>query len=742
MTDSFDSSSLVARYLPALRKLALVRRRGRVPFVQQTAATDCGAACLAMTLALHGRSVSVDDVRDAIGLSRHGTDALTMVEASRFFGLRGRAVKVREVDHLRYLEAGTILHWRFNHYVVLEGLDRRGVWIVDPAHGRRLISWGDLNTSFTGVAMTFVKGEDFEPQGARKSAIWHYLRQLKEHSRLLVRIVVTSIFIQLLTLSVPVLTGLIVDRVVPRGDLDLLKVLAVGAAGVVGFKLLSLLIRSFMLLFLRTRLDVRMSLRFLDHLVELPYLFFQQRSTGDLLMRLNSNSTIREILTSGAISAIFDGTMVTLYLALLLAANLKIGLLVALLAALQLTIFLITRRRQRDLMTESLQAQADARSYEVQLLAGIETVKSSGFEHRAVEHWSHLFVREVNVSLDRGRLEAVVNSLLDSLATASPLVVLIYGTSLVLSGELSLGTMLALNSLAQGFLSPVGALVGTAFQMQLLGGYLERLNDVFEAPREHEDTEGHPAPTLRGKIRLDEVTFRYALMIPPAVREVSLEIENGQMVAIVGHSGSGKSTLAGLLAGLYRPESGRIFYDEANIAEMDLRTLRSQLGFVTQHPYLFGASIRSNLSQNNPNIPLSRIFEACKLAAIHEDVIAMPMGYETVLADSGASLSGGQRQRLALARALVRQPKVLILDEATSSLDAVTEAQIQRHLAGLKSTRIVIAHRLSTIRDADLILVMDQGAIVERGSHDELIALGGKYQELVAAQLDKKRRRS
>ncbi|HEY9422889.1 MAG TPA: peptidase domain-containing ABC transporter [Thermoanaerobaculia bacterium] len=730
------------RRFPALERLALSGRRQRVPFVQQNTSSDCGAASLTMVLGYHGKHLRLDDVRKVTGFGRDGADALAILSAARVFGLRGRGVKVEEVDDLRFLPSGSILHWQFNHFLVFERLTPEGAELVDPASGRRRASREELGRSFTGVALTFEPGEDFEPQEGEGRRWDRFLRLLRDHSGVLKRVLVTSAMVQLFALAVPVLMGVLVDRVIPRGDLQFLGVLSAGLAAIVGFSFLSSLLRSFLLLYMRTHLDARMTLDFLDHLVDLPYAFFQQRSAGDLIMRMGSNATVREILTSGALSGVLDGFLVTLYLILLFVTSPSMGVLVLGLGGIRVGLFLFTRKKHRDLMSRSLQTEARSQSYQVNLLAGIETLKASGAEHRAVEQWSHLYVDVLNISLARGRLSAFVDSTLAALGMASPLVVLVWGGLQVLRGELTLGTMLAMNALAAGFLTPLSTLITNAFQFQLLGSYLDRIEDVFETPREQDPAAVKPAPRLKGGIRLDNVSFRYGPHAPWAVENVSVDIPPGRFVALVGRSGAGKSTLASLLVGLYRPSEGKILFDGTDLEELDLRSVRRQVGVVPQHPYLFGTSIRSNIVLSDPSLPLSRAVEAAKLAHIHEDVMMMPMGYETILADGGASLSGGQRQRLALARALVHRPAILLLDEATSALDTRTEREIQRELSALRTTRIVIAHRLSTIRDADLILVMDQGRLVEQGRHDELLALGGVYASLVAAQMEKERMRA
>ncbi len=455
------------------------------------------------------------------------------------------------------------------------------------------------------------------------------------------------------------------------------------------------------------------------------------------MMRMGSNTTIREILTSGVLSGVIDGALVFAYLGILAVMSGGMALVVIGLAVLHILVFLVLRKRQAELMAVGLVTQARAQGYQFELLNGVETLKAMGSEQRAVEKWTDLFVDTLNVSLDRGRLDALATSLTGTLRLASPLVILAFGAQQVMSGHLTLGTMLGLSALAGGFLGPLGNLVSTAMQLQLLGSYVARIDDVLETPPEQDRAKVRLAPALAGRLAVERVSFRYAPTAPLVVKDVSVDVAPGAFVAIVGKSGSGKSTMASLMAGLYRPDEGRILFDGLDAAELEARSVRRQLGIVVQRPYLFGGSLRSNIALADPSAPLDAVVEAAKRACLHDEIVAMPMGYETILVDGGASLSGGQRQRVALARALVRKPVVLLLDEATSALDAITEVAVQRELAALGCTRIVIAHRLSTIAGADLILVMDGGAIVERGTHAELLARRGAYAHLLAAQVDR-----
>jgi ABC-type bacteriocin/lantibiotic exporter with double-glycine peptidase domain len=477
-----------------------------------------------------------------------------------------------------------------------------------------------------------------------------------------------------------------------------------------------------------------MTLEFLEHLLDLPYAFFQQRSAGDILLRLGSGAQIRELLTSGAMAAMLDGVMVVLYFALLLAAAPVLAAIALGVALVQILVYARAGRLNAELSAEQLATQAKLSGFQVEMLAGMESVKSMGAEPRMSARFADLYVDVLNTALAKGRLTTNFGALVGSVSFAGPVVIVLSGAKLVLDGQLSLGSMLALSALASGFLGPVSTLVSTAMQLQLLSGYMARIEDVLDSPSERRRNAGGRGKALEGRIELERVAFRYEAQGALVLDDISLRIEPGEFVAVVGASGSGKSTLARLLAALYQPLSGQLLFDGIGSASWDPPELRRQLGMVTQDTRLFAASVRDNIAMLDPEVPLERIEAAARRAHIHDEVMALPMAYDSVLADGGASLSGGQRQRLSLARALLHEPKVIVLDEATSALDAITERHIQLELAGLRCTRVVIAHRLSTVVDADRIVVLERGRVAGIGRHAELLASCEVYRKLVEAQ--------
>ena len=721
----------------AVRRLLTHKGRQRVPLVLQLGATDCGPAALTMVLGFFGKHLSLAEVRKSLRAGRDGVDAAAIVRAARSYGLRGRGVRV-EVDALSHLPAGAILYWQFRHFVVYERTRSRHVDIVDPAFGRRSIPFKQFRECFTGVALVFEPSESFVKGDTRKTPVSRWLLQILDSRVLILRILTASIVAQVAVASAPLITRIVIDRVIPQSNASLLMKLFIGYCAFELVGVLASFVRAHLLIYLKTHVETNFTLRFLDHLMDLPYSFFQQHTTGDLMLRLSSNDVIRDLLTTAAISSLLDGATAILYCILLFAANARLAVCAMTLAFLRLCLLTVVRLRQKRLLEETLEMQGHLQTYQVEMLEGMETLKAMGMEVRASEHWVNLFIRGVNISVRRGRLDAAFDGSIGVIGSATTMIFLFYGTYIVLQGRLTLGAMVSIIALAAGLLTPLNNLITTVLQLQIAEIYLNRINDVLDtAPEQELRTTLAPA-SIAGRVTLNKVTFRYTDQGPAVVDEVTFTVSPGSRIALVGHSGCGKSTVARLLAGLYKPSSGSILYDSLRLDELNLRNVRSQIGIVTQDTQLFGGTIRRNIALSEPEMAIGRVIAAAKSACIHEEIMMMPMGYETVLTDRGLSLSGGQRQRLALARALANNPKLLILDEATSNLDALTEERVNRKLASLRCTRIIIAHRLSTIRGADMIVVFEGGRIVEQGRHDELVGSRGVYFGLISAQQDER----
>ncbi|WP_432993425.1 peptidase domain-containing ABC transporter [Dactylosporangium sp. CA-233914] len=703
--------------------------RRRVRDLRQVKAADCGAACLAMVLTHFGRPTGVRAMTAELGVSRDGLSALALVEAAGRHGLRARAFSMT-AQELATVPLPAVLYWNFNHYVLLERWGRRA-HLIDPVSGRRRLTRAEFDTGFTGVVIAFEPGPDFRPGPPEPAPPWRrrlLAAAVRRCRGLLAQIVLASVLLQVLGLAVPALSAVLVDRLLPGGAAGMLAPLGLAVGVAVAAQAVLGLLRAVLLLALRARADHDVTGGVVRHLFALPYRYFADRGSGDLVLRTQSVAALRELLSGHVLAALLDAPLMLGYLALVVWRDPAFGACLAGLAALQLALLLATRRRVAELAERELHATAKAQAELIEALGGIETLKAAGAEQRAVRRWEHLFAAQLNAATRHGLTRGALETGLGALQYLAPALLLLLGAQRVLAGALSLGTMLALCALATAALAPLQSIVDNLQQLQQSGAHLARLDDILDTEPE---PPGRTLPPPGGPIAVRGLGFRFDPRGPWVLRGVDFTVEPGQKVAFVGRSGSGKSTLARLLLGLDRPTEGRILHDGVPADTLDPHALRRRFGVVTQDPTLFTGTVRENIALTDPDAPLHRVAEAAMTAGLHEEIAAMPMGYDTVLVDGGG-LSGGQRQRLALARALLPGPSVLLLDEATSNLDPATEARVERQLAGLPQTRIVIAHRLSTVRDADVIHVLDGGRIAESGTHDELIALGGHYARMAS----------
>jgi ATP-binding cassette subfamily B protein len=715
------------------------RKRVR-PLVQMTE-VECGITCLAMILNYYGRPTSIGELRVQFGGGRDGLSALSIVKAARSYGLRVRAISLAHSE-FRRVTLPAIIHWQFNHFLIVERWSKKWVSVVDPAFGRRRLSSGEFDSGFTGVVITLEPGVNFERRPTfstvRTLSLKTYVQQfIGQAPGTILQILGASLLLQGLGLILPLLTKVVLDQILPSRMSNVMFALAVGMLLLLMAQATISILREWLLVYLRARIDIHMVLGSFEHLLKLPYSFFQQRSSGDLLARMSSNTVLRDTLSNQLISTMLDGSIVVIYLIILLWQSLPFGLLTLAVGVLQVILLMSTYHFARDLSNRELAAQGKSQGYLAEALAGIATLKAAGAEPRAFDRWSNLFFDQLNTSVRRSYLSTLVGTGLMTLRTFAPLALLWVGAMQVLNDSMTVGTMLALNTLAATFLAPLSSLVNSGQQLQLVQSHIERLADIMDSEAEQNMQLVTTPPKLTGSIQLEHVGFQYSPDAPNVLHDINVTIAVGQKVAIVGRTGSGKSTLGKLLLGLYVPTEGSVGYDGIPLRHLNYQDVRRQFGVVLQDAAIFSGSILQNIMLNDPEMSREKAVEAAKIASIHDDIMQMPMGYETVIAEGGSALSGGQRQRLAIARAIAHEPAILLMDEATSHLDVITEQKVAHNLQAFACTQIIIAHRLSTVRDADLVLVLDRGTIVEQGSHTELLQRGGYYTQLVQHQLVK-----
>lgn len=709
------------------------------PFVQQQSTSDCGAACLAMISQYWGKRFGMNFLREAAGVGRSGASLKGLAKAAEKLGYQATPVRA-SLSRLVGQKNPWIAHWKGDHYIVVYRVKGDKILVSDPALGKSQISRQEFLADWTGYALLLEPTEQLYQVPGEKRSLGRFASLLWPYRYLGLQIIFASVLIQIFALVSPLFTQIILDQIVVTKSQSTLNVMVIGALifGLWGMGISS--VRSYLLSYLSNRLDLTMISGFIKHALNLPLKFFESRRVGDIVTRVQENQKIQRFLIGQVMLSWLNLVSGFVYLCLMLYYNWRLTLLVLAIVPPIVILTLVATPLLRKLSRERFNAAADQNSTLVEMLTGISTVKAVAAEQELRWGWEDKLTHQLNVrfkgqklAINLGLLSGLINSLGGSL-------LLWYGASLVIQGQLSIGQYVAFNMMKGHIISPVMALVGLWDELQEVLISVERLNDVFNTtPEEADPASSMVLSQVRGEVRLDNVTFRYDSEAERnALQNISLEVSVGQTLAIVGRSGSGKSTLVKLLQGLYYPTSGQIWIDGHELQHLSLQSLRSQLGVVPQDCFLFSGTILENITMHRPDFSLEQVIETAKLAEAHPFIQAMPLGYKTQVGERGTNLSGGQRQRIAIARALLGNPPILILDEATSSLDTESERRFQENLTRLSKERttFIIAHRLSTVRNADCIIVLDQGNLVEKGTHEELIAQRGIYYHLAQQQLD------
>jgi ABC-type bacteriocin/lantibiotic exporter with double-glycine peptidase domain len=691
---------------------------------------ECGAASLAMVLAYHGHHAPLPEVRQACGVSRDGATALGIVRAARVYGLDAEGVTL-ELRELAKLPTPAILHWSFRHFLVLERVHADGAVVVDPGGGRRVVDWKELGREFTGVALVFAPAEDFRPRAAAPPSFARYRGLLRQSIPSLIQLLLFSMMLQLLGLAFPIGTQVLFDHVILQRQEAWLWGLAIGLAAATAGRTLITITRNWIVQNLQQTFDIHLMGRFIGHLLHLPLTFFLQRTSGDLMQRVQSNILLRNLFTTGTITASLDVFMVLGFAALMLAYNRSLGALVIVLGFVRLIFTAALRRRNQSVMSAELVTSGRESATLLEALSRLEAIKASGAEGHMVRRYADRIGDRMNNAVARRRLEMAAGQVMLLLQGASMAAVLWLAGREVVAGRMTIGVFAAFLVLQGMFLAPLESLLRAVSNLQYLTSHLHRLDDVLESSVE---VSGVVDPgRLSGAIELRAVSFRYAPGGSRVVQDINVRIAAGEQVALVGPIGAGKSTLARLLLGMHLPSSGSIRFDGRELRDLDLTLLRKQMGVVLQETYLFTDSIRANLAMSDPGVSMSAIESAAQIACIAQAIEKLPRAYDTILERGGTQFSGGERQRLALARALAHQPAILLLDEATSAVDLETERKIHQQLASLGVTRVVITHRMDSVRDADRILVLDGGRLAQQGTHAELASRDGLYRNLLLA---------
>lgn len=694
----------------------------KIPFIEQSEQSECGIASLAMILWHYECEYSIIELKKDWSIGRDGTSLLTLKKIAVDLNFEVKGFKVNETKEL---PTPCILHMNNNHFVVLEKVKKNGLQIVDPSKGRYMISYEEFKESKIKVGL-YISPSNKVTKRKSPSKFNYYRKLLLTEHKWVILVLVSTLLLQLTFLTIPISIEYITDNI----NENYLSLLVILITSIVLLNWLMNFIKSRTVVLLQAKFDKKLMETFVSKLLSLPFVYFQSRSSGDLIQRYSSNVIIRELLSNRMITILLDGGLIIIFLSYMWLSSANLAFFATIMGLLQIVVISLSVQKNKYLQEEEVKAQVNAGNYFAEISKSVGIIKTRGVEKSIYNEWFHLFNKQVEAMKNKGNYLTSINSLNQSIQFAAPLILLLIAMSDVKNGNLTVGEMFAFYTVSVNFLTPMTSIILSINEIIYTNVYFNRVLEVLNSKEEKNIDSGITLKELNGQIKLENVSFKYGLHSKQVLNNINLNIKSGEFVAVVGGSGSGKSTLALLLLGLAEPTQGDIYFDNVHLNKINKSDFRKKIGVVRQDITIFNQSIKENITFGLSNISDEQIVTAAKNAEIYDEIMKMPMGFETILSEQGENISGGQRQRIALVRALLTEPSILLLDEATSSLDSITEEKIQKNLEVLKCTRIVIAHRLNTIINADKIVVLKDGKIESVGNHEELVYSSSYYREL------------
>lgn len=722
------------------RKQPVTRGRAKVPVIIQMEALECGAACLAMIMAYYDKWVPLEQLRIDCGVSRDGSNAKNLLIAARSYGFDARGYRVEPQNLVHNGTFPCIIHWNFNHFVVLCGFHRGNAIINDPARGTVSVPMEDFDRAFTGICLAMTPNEHFVPGGKPKS-VWKFARSRLEGTGAAVTFVVLSSLISvLINIIRPGFSRVFMDRLLTNENPQWFYPFIIGLAVISGIQMLVSAIHTVYSNKLDGKMSVIGNMTFLWKVLHLPMEFFSQRMAGDIQNRQNTNTAIASSLINTFAPLALNIIMMFFYLAVMLRYSYVLTLVGISSIVINMVLSQIISARRVNMTRVQMRDKAKLAGATVSGMEMIETIKSSGAENGYFEKWSG-YQASVNTQTARfAKMNLWLVVLPGFVSTLTNTAIMMLGVFFAMQGKFTVGMIMAFQGFLSSFISPVESLISAGQTVMEMRTSMERIEDVMQYPEDpcfnsvEADDEETSYEKLRGNVELKDVTFGYSRLSGPLIRNFSMTMKPGSTVAFVGASGCGKSTLAKLISGLYQPWSGEILFDGKPISQINRSVFTGSLAVVDQEIILFEDTIANNIKMWDESIADFEMILAARDAQLHDDIMLRNGGYNDMISEGGRNLSGGQRQRMEIARVLAQDPTIIIMDEATSALDAKTEHDVVKAISDRGITFIVVAHRVSTIRDCDEIVVLDKGLVVERGTHEELMALGGKYSELITSE--------